>query len=189
MPGSQRRSTQQPHPHIGFQYDSKVAAWADIADSLTKPATIDASAGTANRRVIPISDEDAAMEFTFGGTDAEDEEMGIYIGYIEQLMDYDGTLDTVQFTVTPIWRGMGILGAKTGVASGMIADTDFRCDTLAVDTTSAWYSDHRLITPADDSKASLTIKMCGYKDIVVILDLDELNPVASANFCYRSVNW
>ena len=189
MPGSQRRSTQQPHPHIGFQYDSKVAAWADIADSLTKPATIDASAGTANRRVIPISDEDAAMEFTFWGTNAEDEEMGINIGYIEKLMDYDGEFTADQWTAAWLWRGTGTLGAKTGAASGMIADTDFWCDTLVVSTTYPYYSDHRLITPADDSTASLTIKMCGYKDIVVILDLDELTPVASANFCYRSVNW
>ena len=188
MPNFSRRTTQQTYPQVGFQYDSKVTAIADIVDVLaTKPATVDASAGTSNRRVINCKDDWASVEFTFWGTNAANETSKVYIGSINQIMDYDGEFNTEQYTVTPLFLGTLTLGAKKGVASGTIDDDDFWVDTIVASSTAPHNSDYRIISPANDTKASLTLRLHGERDLAVILDLN--SSTESVNFCFRPMNW
>ena len=169
---------------VGLDNDSTDLAVSHPADQLTTPATVDSSTATANHVVIPVSDQDVLLHFF--GQNAHSETFDAVI------FGWSRILSTTN--VTPQWTAMFMIrvdcvtGTGTGVASGIILDTDFWVDTISLDVANIGTADYEIISPVDNGKAALIIRHKGFEYIDVWFDMDAGgNNAAGCNVAWRNL--
>jgi len=113
----------------GLTNNAVNTAFPALATTVTKPATVDVAAGTANRLVIPCSGRYADLLF-FGADGANDT-------YNARLTLWRSIVQ-VNNTASPLWLPLHVgtinivLGALTGAANGVVVATEFFADTVAI---------------------------------------------------------
>lgn len=158
-----------------FSANQTTTSVADPADSATAPSTatagvIDLRASTGEGLVPNL------VRFEFFGTDAADEAFNYAV--------FGWASNGTSWSATKLAAGVATLGAKTGVASGGVLDTEYYADTLTVATGGEENVTWAVSSPADDTKAWLLLDCAGFPFLQVKVDK---NTAAAANLLYAGV--
>lgn len=175
--------------NLGFTNAAKNTSFAARSTStLTEPSTTDASAGTANTKVIQCGDSGILLHF-FGQDTANDQFDWRIYGINKSFVSVAaGTnTETYQYDHTFLLQARNTFGAATGVASGLAVAADFWVDTIVPSTSIVGISDYVLSSPANDLVAWIYIPTYGHWGVRLDFDLAGTPAGTAMNFIWRTV--
>lgn len=155
-----------------FGTNTAASSFAAVAVSESAPTTSD-STGT-----FIFSPRGAVSRFVFFGTDAANETFDVKLVAWSQVIVSGGD---ALWVPTPMGIASVTLGSLTGVSGGTISDSQLFADTITV--SSYMIAGNSIISPADDSVASIEINNVGQQMTGVYFDM---TGAASGNGIYMN---
>lgn len=145
---------------------STASSFAAVATKTAEPATVDTTTPNAEGNTAVFKSSGQSLYLMPFGTDAADETFSIRLVGWKKLTGGDG--------VTPLWVPTHLgdvnvtLGSSVGVAGGIVTDSQYFADTLAL--ASGGWADIKLIQTAGNLPAAIIVPSKGFEYIQALFD-------------------